>query len=385
MTFPLGAEGPLPNADILRLREYAKVLSGISDVIELVEAPSFKTDTLEYNYSFTVDQEDGFAIPKSIEATIGTVERMDILLRLTADPIYPGQSLDTDYEIEPTPEVVLDKILDPSAPETSSEDAEITEATSISLYLEGKNATYALSRSSLETTHTSPDTILKKVGGKLVDTQVEPVSQADFNHLLMSIVAPSSRTQDNDEQHYNDADFLKPATFELLNELFQSVTFADQDFLGHRFQTSETYFKYTHNFDPSSVHPMTSFKVRFTSNDTANPILVRSDLDTNFELSFETIVEGSDGAPALNPYTPTLAELHYLSSLLEKESQSLVTGTVTTDISIDTGIDIVDTDDVIAEATNALQEQQEFKQIQDAIIEDAYLDIAERFNDEPEA
>lgn len=383
MSFANDAESYMPNADILRLREYAKVLSGVSDIIESIEEPGTKLDTTEYSYSLGVSGDGEYAIPSIVCEHIGQVEKIDVLLRHTTDIVTDGQAEHPYYEIEPTEEAVLDALLR-TLPDQPSADTTLAEAVSISIYFHGANAVYALSRSSLEEAHTTPDAILKKVNNTMVDSPVPAMAQADFNHLILSIVAPQSHATERSDSHYEEADFLNPAAFGVLHELFEGVTFTDEDYQGHQFQTSDTFFKYYHHFDPTDEQPMTSFRIQFTSNETGNQIFVRSDLDTHFELSFETMTESDPEAPLVTPYTPTLSELQHLAELLKTENQTLRTGVQTDAVSFDTGFDTIAPIDAIALATDAIQEEQEFKRIEDTEIEAAYFDIIERLNEEPD-
>lgn len=384
MTIPHESEGLHPNADVLRLREYAKVLSGISDIIEVIEEPEVKLDTLEFSYSFSVGSYDEYAIPISVIDAVGPIHKMDIQLRLMADTMHSGEPVAADYEVEPTPEKVFDRMISPPNPTLGvNEEPQIVESTGISLYLEGANATYAISRSSLEATHDTPDGILSKINGQTTLTDIGPISQADFNQLIMSIVAPASQASISGSQGYEGADFLKPGAFGILNELFQDVTFADQDYLGHRFKSSDTFFKYIHVLNSEEKQPTTSFRVRFNSNETGRPIILRSDLDTNFELSFETINDDTADGPALIPHTPTLSELEYFDSLLEKELLALQDAKASTDEAIDLGFDIEETENAIDKVDDAINDEQEFQLIAATETEAAYFDIVERFDKPP--
>jgi len=368
------SDGFAPNADVLRLREYADVIAAVTDIIELVEEPRLRPGALEHDYSFEVGDQSYF-IPER------TVQRIDVRLSLATDVIASSAELDPNYDTEPSLEVLLDNI-NPTV-EVYSE-KRLAKVADISIYLHGSDAVYVIGRSSIEAEHTEPDHVLQRVNKKLDVREIPPVTQSDLNGLILSIVSPDSMVYRGEDPARYEVDFLRPGSFDALNQLFEGIAFANDSHIGHKFRTSDTFFKYYRVTNPVTDQPTTYYQIRFVSNEPAgNTVIVKSDMDASFKVSFSTIVDEGhsdnweeERELGLRPYIPTLSELRYLKKLIAEETEALrweIKSPLPTFDSVSSGLE--DPRDVIAEADGKIADQQDFHGIARRAIEEAFIDI----------
>ena len=369
------------------MREYADVLMAVSDVIELIEEPRMKPGAIENAYSFEVNSETEFAIPEGVKNEIGAVEHIDVTLSLATDVVSSDEDFDRTYDEEPSLEVFLDKINKPA--ETIFE-KRIAKNANISVYLHGASGAYVIDRSSLNPTHTTPDHVLRYVNGRLAGREVSPVSQVEFNQLILSIVSPDYLQSTDGNAPIYETDFLKPSSFDALAQLFQGVTFADTSYIGHQFRTSDTFFQYHTAANPLTDQLTTAYKIRFSSNEAAHEtILVRSDIDTGFKLSFATVVTydwgkepTSEEATSTAPYTPTLSELQHLRKLFNEEARALKREIRRPIPAFEVYDRLANPHDLIAETDHTVAIDQDFRTIAARAIDEAFLDIVDPLGDE---
>jgi len=395
------SESNIPNAETLRLREYAEIISNTSNLIEILENPTIDKGALEYSYSVNVDPSDEYAIPDSISEKVGPIDTIDITLRSVTHIRKPGES-EIEYDVEPTHEIFSDAFLtkEDRAAHANAK-SEVVKATSISLYLHGPEGTYALSRASNSPQdHSYTDAVLRKKNTRSSDERVTPISQADFTHLLMSIAAPTLQLPEDSTQ----ANLLAPAAFDALNELFKRVTLADADTLVHEFITSDTELGYLHGTPVPTGHPVTGFGINFASNETGDRISVHTNLGTKFALSFSTLFHtqehirtethelGTETVSSSGSYTPTLSELRHLNELLKKEYQALakkpaklpaaLLSELVVIVDEKNGVNLIDTRDPLGEVDELVTDVQELRGIEVSTFRHDWLDIVGRLTDD---
>jgi len=395
------SENTIPNAETLRLREYAEIISNASNLIEILENPNIDKGALEYSYSISVDPSDEYVIPDSIIEKVGSIDTIDITLRSLTYVRKPGEP-ELEYDVEPTHEIFSDAFLtkEDRAAHANGK-SEVVKAISISLYLHGSEGTYAISRASNSTKdHSYTDGVLTKKNMRSSDERVTPISEADFTRLLMSIAAPTLQLPENSTQ----SDLLNPAAFDALNELFKRITLADTDTLVHEFMTSDTELGYLHGMPVPTGLLVTGFGINFASNETGDRISVHTNLGTKFALSFSTLFHtqehlgtethqlGVETVSSSGPYTPTLSELRHLNELLKKEAEALakkptklpaaLLSELVVIVDEKNGVNLVDTSDPLGEVDEIVTDVQELKGIEVSTFTHDWLDIVGRLTDD---
>ena len=342
MSFGFDTGEAIPNADVPRLREYAKIMTRVSDLVEVLEVSKTKTD-LESDFTIDIEKSPNIIIPDAITDAVGEVSYISAKLKLATDIVHEDEDIAPDYEVMPTIEMFYDSGFDSSIiPEGDKVERQ---ASNISLDFYGSKGVFMVSRTNLTE---SDDAIRDHVILYGVDSNdpqpVNSISDQALNHFLVSAVNPLAV----DEYSQKQFDLTAPATFPALNALFSLAGRHQSSDSVRHLPGVESYFKHRQEYDPQSERFKTSFQIRFQSDEEPHhTIFAIHSLETNFQLSFKTIRDTGDFTPnnyeenvnedvAIRvPYTPTLTELSQLSEILGTQVAILGGATEKSDRSFD--------------------------------------------------
>jgi len=300
-----GETGP-QSVDFLRLREYGKIITNVSELIETIEAVESKTE-LEDNFTFEITKDDLVVIPEVVSDKVGPIEQIVVTLKLGLEHDSKG---DTEHEV--------------------SAEARM------SIMLFSDQAAFVISRSSQNKPNNSTDMVLWRTKQKrdFREEEVPAVSQSDVNALILSLVDPASPAKES--SNTASPDFLKPEAFGILQELFREVSVERHNGMTYAFQKANSLFTYRRVYDDIFGQEKTSFDIHFTvgSGEKQRTIFARNTMETNFDLRFEVIGDDPDVIPSslprpkiFLPYTASYEDMLALNELLENEVAVIQSGT----------------------------------------------------------
>ncbi len=336
MSFGFDTGEAIPNADVLRLREYTKIMTQVSNLAEALEDTHRKID-LENNFTINTEISPDIIIPDSIASEIGDVSYIVAKLKLNTDTMHEDEDIAINYEVTPNPQMFYDNDLDT---DTTLEGAMVDrQASNISLHFFGSRGVFMVSRTNL----TSPDDTIEDhvslyTPGSTGPLAVPAVSNQDLSRFIVSAVNPLA------VDYYADKEFDVAAvdTFDDLTTLFSLAGQQQSNDSTLPLPGIDTYFKHRKEYDHKTDRFKTSFRIRFWSNeDPSRTIFAVHTLETDFQLSFKTLynenseftpenyeaneyllADSSLNVPYVSPYksyTPTLSELAHLSGILGEQ------------------------------------------------------------------
>ena len=287
-----------PKEDFLRLREYGKVITNISELVELLETINVQTE-LEDDFTFEIVEGDQVAVPECVTGKIGAVEQITVSLKLGQEQI---DELTTAAEAR------------------------------MSIMLFSRQAAFVISRSSNQDETSFEDTILWQTGvaHDFKEEDVAAVSQSEINALILSLVDPTIATPKNESDVPN---YLQPAAFEVLQDIFRSISLEQKTALAYAFQKENSVFSFKKEIDDVFGEEKTLFEINFStgSGEIKKEIVARNSMDTEFNLQFYTVGndpdhDASSAFPAVQihiPHTATYDDLKTLNRLIVDEMASM--------------------------------------------------------------
>lgn len=326
MSFAFDSGEALPNADVPRLREYAKIMTQVSDLVEAIQETGTKTD-LDNDFTVEVDKKPGIMIPQIVTDMIGEVSFISAKLKLAVDIMHEDDEVADENEEFSSDSFYNDPAYEQSIP---ADNAVVRQATNISLQFFSSNGVFLVSRTNLsDETHEIKDNIslTKYPRGEI--TPVEAVSERDLAALIISIVNPGITDSYSDKPF----DMTSPEAFSALSSLLSTTTRSNINDSIRYLPEPDSHFKHRQQYDPKADRMKTSFQIKYrSSEDPERLIIATHSLDTNFQLSFETITPGGpftpqaiEDTPKRIPYEPTLIELSHLTDILQKEVSTVST------------------------------------------------------------
>lgn len=368
MSFGHNTGEALPNADVPRLREYAKIMNYVSDYVELIETTKPAID-LESVFTISIENNPDIIIPTGITDTIGEVSYITARPKLASDTMHIDEDIAPYFDETPTIEMAYDSIYDEAS--TATNETIVRQASNISLDFYGPKGHYILSRTNLtDPTSDIQDHVTLYTTASKEPIPVAAVSKEELNQFLVSSISPFAVNQYSGRQF----DITSPDMYPALSALFaMSGKHLSSESVRH-FPGRENFFKHSQEYDPKTDRFKTSFKIRIESNGPdRRTIIATHSLETNFQLSFETITEGGDftpqnlenapedqdDAPRIVPHTPTLDELQQLSTFLKQQVMQLSASADQTIV----GFEVGEEDSIVDIDFTPIEEAYEFKEI----------------------
>lgn len=320
MSFAFDSGEALPNANVPRIREYAKIMTQVSDLVEAIETTATKTD-LDNNFTIDVEKKPGIMIPEGVSRQIGEVSFITAKLSLAVDTMH-----EDDEALDDSGELFVDHYSNDPTYESSipADKAVVREATNISLQFFGSQGVFLASRTNLtKDTNSIQDHVSLVSNPRGVLVPVDAIPDRDLAALIISTVNPDAVNNYPEKP----IDMTSPEAFSALSTLLATTTQSDINDSIRYMPEPDTHFKHRQQFDPKTNRMKTSFQIRYRSNEEPERFIIAThSLDTNFQLSFKTITSGGpftpealEDTPKLIPYEPTLDELIHLTEVLTKE------------------------------------------------------------------
>lgn len=226
------------------LTAYSDLIIGVSDLAERLKTDHDVERTLQ-SFRYPIASETLAQIPSAIEVRLPEIDEIVIWLSRESDSTHPMLSV-----------------------EFTNKDSQIT-----------------LSRDGAMFTGNEHDPDLQLNSDKTL-TKIPLVESGEVNKLLMSLMFPRS---DGLYPALDDLTLLKPDTFDVLSDALSAQALGGTSVREYKLKSSEAYFIHSTVNGKSA-----SFSLQYVDQVTARPIIIQSDMLTDFQLKFFTLGEDED-------------------------------------------------------------------------------------------
>lgn len=253
------------------LTAYSDLIIGVSDLAERLKTDHDVERTLQ-SFRYPIASETLAQIPSAIEVRLPEIDEIVIWLSRESDNTHPMLSV-----------------------EFTNKDSQIT-----------------LSRDGAMFTGNEHDPDLQLNSDKTL-TKIPLVEPGEVNKLLMSLMFPRS---DGLYPALDDLTLLKPDTFDALSDALAAEALGGTSVREYELKSSEAYFIHSTVNGKSA-----SFSLQYVDQVTARPIIIQSDMLTDFQLKFFTLGEDEDSYKT--PHYPTAEEIQRAYAILRTEAHGI--------------------------------------------------------------